>query len=128
MDTLRDGATQIVNTNKLLKTYNGITGLKTGTTDDAGCCITATAERDGLKPIAVVLGAATGKERFNDAAALLDFAFAGYASVSPQKPDDLPSLVEVSGAMSSELPVELNLNGSFLVEKGKEGEVISKPL
>ncbi len=126
MDTLRDGATQIVNTNKLLKTYNGITGLKTGTTDDAGCCITATAERDGLKPIAVVLGAATGKERFNDAAALLDFAFAGYASVSPQKPDDLPSLVEVSGAMSSELPVELNLNGSFLVEKGKEGEVISK--
>lgn len=126
MDTLRDGATQIVNTNKLLKTYNGITGLKTGTTDDAGCCISATAERDGLKPIAVVLGAATGKERFDDAAALLDYAFAGYASVAPQKPQDLPSVVEVNGAMSTELPVELNLSGSFLVEKGKESEVVSK--
>ena len=59
MDTLREGKTQIVNTNKLLKSYNGITGLKTGTTGGAGSCITATAQRDGLSLIGVVLGSAT---------------------------------------------------------------------
>ena len=56
MDSLRDGATQLINTNKLLKTYNGITGLKTGTTSRAGVCISASAERNGLRLIAVVLG------------------------------------------------------------------------
>lgn len=126
MDTLRDGKTQIVNTNKLLKTYNGITGLKTGTTDDAGCCITATAERDGFKPIAVVLGAATGKERFSDAAALLDYAFAGYTSVSPKLPEDCVSEVEVLGGMQKAIGVEVNLSGAFLIEKGKESEIQSK--
>ena len=79
LDNLRGGKTQIVNTNKLLKTYNGITGLKTGTTDDAGCCISATATRDGMSLIGVVLGADTGKQRFADAAALLDHGFANYA-------------------------------------------------
>ncbi len=64
MDTLRGGATQLVNTNKLLKSYRGITGLKTGTTGKAGVCISASAERDGLRLIAVVLGSASGKERF----------------------------------------------------------------
>ena len=63
-DTLRDGATQLVNTNKLLKSYSGITGLKTGTTSKAGVCISASAERNGLRLIAVVLGSASGKERF----------------------------------------------------------------
>lgn len=125
MDTLRDGATQIVNTNKLLKTYNGITGLKTGTTDDAGCCISATAERDGFKPIAVVLGAATGKDRFNDAAALLDYAFAGYTSVAPVLPEDCVSVVEVKNGMQKEVSVEVKLDGAFLVEKGKEGDIQS---
>lgn len=126
MDTLRDGKTQIVNTNKLLKTYNGITGLKTGTTSAAGCCITATAERNGFTPIAVVLGADTGKQRFADAAALLDYAFAGYTSVSPQEPEDLVDFVEIQNGMQKQLPVELNLDGAFLVEKGKESGIKSK--
>lgn len=126
MDTLRNGATQIVNTNKLLKTYNGITGLKTGTTDDAGCCISATAERDNLKPIAVVLGAATGKDRFNDAATLLDYAFAGYTGIAPVMPKDFISTVEVHNGMKKEVPVEVKLDGSFLVEKGKAGDIESK--
>lgn len=64
MDTLRGGATQLVNTNKLLKSYNGITGLKTGTTGKAGVCISASASRDDLRLIAVVLGSSSGKERF----------------------------------------------------------------
>ena len=76
MDTLRGGATQLVNTNKLLKSYSGITGLKTGTTGKAGVCISASAERDGLRLIAVVLGSASGKERFQAASALLDYGFA----------------------------------------------------
>lgn len=126
MDTLRDGKTQIVNTNKLLKTYNGITGLKTGTTNAAGCCITATAERNGFTPIAVVLGADTGKQRFADATALLDYAFAGYTSVSPQEPEDLVDFVEIQNGMQKQLPVELNLDGAFLVEKGKESGIKSK--
>ena len=77
-DTLRDGATQLVNTNKLLKSYNGITGLKTGTTSKAGVCIAASAERNGLRLIAVVLGSASGTERFQAATALLDYGFANY--------------------------------------------------
>ena len=72
MDELRDGKTQIVNTNKLLKSYNGITGLKTGTTSQAGSCISATAERDGLSLVAVVLGSETGTDRFKAAATLLE--------------------------------------------------------
>ena len=74
LDYLRGGETQIVNTNKLLKTYKGITGLKTGTTDDAGCCMAASAQRDGMTLLSVVLGCDTGKQRFADSAALLSFA------------------------------------------------------
>ena len=72
----------LVNTNKMLKTYRGITGLKTGTTGKAGVCISASAERDGLRLIAVVLGAASGKERFAAATALLDYGFANYESAA----------------------------------------------
>ena len=82
MDTLREGKTQIVNTNKLLKSYNGITGLKTGTTSGAGSCITATAQRDGMSLIGVVLGSASGKERFTDAASLLDYGFSKVKQIS----------------------------------------------
>ena len=126
MDTLRGGETQIVNTNKLLKTYDGITGLKTGTTDDAGCCISATAERNGFKPIAVVLGASSGKERFDDAAALLDYAFAGYASVTPTEPADMPKTAQVQNGMSKEVGTQVKLDGTFLVEKGKESKIKSE--
>lgn len=92
----RDGATQLVNTNKLLKTYNGITGLKTGTTSRAGVCISASAERNGLRLIAVVLGADSGKERFAAATALLDYGFANYENVTPQMPVDAPEAISVS--------------------------------
>ena len=71
-DSLRNGQTQLVNTNKLLKRYSGITGLKTGTTGGAGVCISASATRDGLTLIAVILGAPSSAERFQAATALLD--------------------------------------------------------
>ena len=88
MDTLRGGATQLVNTNKLLKSYRGITGLKTGTTGKAGVCISASAERDGLRLIAVVLGSASGKERFQAASTLLDYGCAHYESAAAALPSD----------------------------------------
>ncbi len=97
IDYLRGGKTQLVNTNKLLKTYKGITGLKTGTTDDAGCCISATATRDGMSLIGVVLGCDNGKQRFADAAALLDYGFANYSVKELSIPEDMP--VDASSAL-----------------------------
>lgn len=95
MDTLRGGATQLVNTNKLLKSYNGITGLKTGTTGKAGVCISASASRDDLRLIAVVLGSSSGKERFAAATSLLDYGFAMFESALVPIPADAPKILPV---------------------------------
>ncbi len=123
MDTLRDGKTQLVNTNKLLKTYNGITGLKTGTTSQAGSCISATAERDGLSLIAVVLGSKSGKDRFKDAAALLDYGFANYAMYTPKSPDEAFKDIAVTNGMSASVKTETEINGSFLIKKGGDKDI-----
>lgn len=84
MDSLRDGATQLVNTNKLVRFYSGTTGLKTGTTSKAGHCLSASAERDGLHLIAVVLGAASSTDRFESAKAMLNWGFANFETVTPK--------------------------------------------
>ena len=78
MESLRNGETQLVNTNKLVRFYAGTTGLKTGTTAKAGCCITASAERSGLHLIAVVLGADNSNDRFEGAKAMLNWGFAAF--------------------------------------------------
>lgn len=126
MDSVRNGKTQLVNTNKLLKSYKGITGLKTGTTGKAGSCISATAQRDGVSLIAVVLGSATTKDRFNAAATLLDYGFANWSVVKPKIPPEANAPVAVDNGM--EATVEPNVNGeeSLLVPKGKAGNVTSK--
>ena len=126
LDSLRGGETQIVNTNKLLRSYDGITGLKTGTTGDAGSCITATAQRDGLSLIAVVLGADSGKERFRDAAALLDYGFANYESRELSLNDEL-SPITVEGGMEDSVSISCEDSTSLTVPKG-EGEGIEKTL
>ena len=123
MDTLREGKTQIVNTNKLLKSYKGITGLKTGTTGGAGSCITATAQRDGLSLIGVVLGSATGKERFTDAAALLDYGFSNYMIYTPGLPEEALQPVPVANGMQSQVAVESAASGSVLLTKGREKDL-----
>ena len=84
MDSLRGGKTELVNTNRLVRTYKGITGLKTGTTAKAGHCVSATAKRDGLHLIAVVMGSNNSNDRFNGARAMLDWGFANYESVIPE--------------------------------------------
>lgn len=78
LDSLRNGETELNNTNKLVNTYNGITGLKTGTTSKAGFCLCATASRDGLNLVSVVLGAESSDDRFSKSAQLLDYGFANY--------------------------------------------------
>lgn len=79
MDSLRGGEFQLANTNKLIRFYDGATGLKTGSTSSAGYCVSATAERDGMELIAVVLKGSTSQQRFEDAKTMLNYGFSTYA-------------------------------------------------
>ena len=128
MDTLRGGKTQLVNTNKLLKSYPGITGLKTGTTGKAGVCITASAERDGLRLIAVVLGAASGKERFEAAKTLLDYGFAHYDSAEVTLPDDAPEELRVQRGTAETAALDYAAPERLLVPKGEGKDLQTKIL
>ena len=121
MDSVRGGETQLVNTNKLIRSYPGITGLKTGTTGEAGSCITATAEREGLSLIAVVLGADSTDHRFQDAAALLDYGFAGWKATVPESPVLEP--VPVARGMEPQVEPVLGEMPTLLLKAGEAGEV-----
>lgn len=123
LDNLRDGKTQIVNTNKLLKTYNGITGLKTGTTNDAGCCMSASAKRGDVSLVAVVLGCKTGKERFSDAAALLDYGFANISVKELKLPDDMPLELKVDGGMEKTVKLNCDSSSKVVVDKSNNVEI-----
>ena len=105
-DTLRGGATQLVNTNKLLRRYNGITGLKTGTTSGAGVCISASATRDGLELIAVVLGAPSSSDRFDAATTLLDYGFAAWSAAPVPEMPDRPLIIKVKGSAEESVPLD----------------------
>lgn len=126
IDTLRGGKTQIVNTNKLLKSYSGITGLKTGTTSQAGSCMSATAERDKTSLIAVVLGCDTGTHRFSDCAKLLDFGFANYMVKELSLSGGALTSVKVSCGMKSEVGVTCDISRSVLLPKGSGDGVESE--
>lgn len=119
MDTLRGGATQLVNTNKLLKSYSGTTGLKTGTTGKAGVCISASAERDGLRLIAVVLGAASGKERFQAASTLLDYGFSHFESAAAELPADAPLSLPVKRGTAESVALTYTAPERCLMPKGE---------
>lgn len=123
IDYLRNGETQIVNTNKLLKTYNGITGLKTGTTGQAGSCITATATRDNLSLISVVLGADTGTQRFKDASVMLDFGFASFEILSFDSSVLSEKSAPVKNGMKKEVPIECKGVSSMVIDKGAKTNV-----
>ena len=121
MDSVRNGETQLVNTNKLIRSYQGITGLKTGTTGQAGSCISATAQREGMELIAVVLGAESTDLRFQDAKALLDYGFAGWKTVTPEPPFLQPAAVE--GGMAQTVEVTAGEMPSLLLQAGEEAQV-----
>lgn len=106
MDSLRNGDTQLVNTNRLIRFYDGATGVKTGTTDNAGYCVSASAEKNGLSLIAVVMGCNDNDSRFNDAKALLDYGFKNYTFAPIPELEELPEPIPVKyGQIQSVEPV-----------------------
>ena len=123
IENIRGGKTQLVNTNKLIKSYKGITGLKTGTTGKAGSCISATGERDNVRLISVILGASDTKDRFSSASKLLDYGFANWAIVKPELPKDSLKSVKVINGMTDSVGTEVTLDSSVLVPKGKVKEI-----
>ena len=119
MDTLRGGETQLVNTNRMVRFYKGATGLKTGTTNGAGSCLSATATRDGLGLIAVVMGADTSDHRFAAARSLLDWGFASFMQAQLSPPENLLP-VPVTGGVQTQVEVVCRPpQEGILVEKGK---------
>ena len=123
MDTLRDGTFGLSNTNKLIRFYDGATGLKTGFTREAGYCISATAERDGMELIAVIMKGATADSRNADAKALLNYGFSTYTlvDVQPQEPlAPLPVTLGAADSVTLTLPPE---GHTLLVEKSRAGDL-----
>lgn len=123
MDSLRGGATELVNTNKLVRFYKGATGLKTGTTSGAGSCLSASATRDGLSLVSVVMGCPTSNDRFASARGLLDFGFANYESVTPPPLDDTLTPVKVLRGVSGSVTPKSKESKVFVVEKGKKEQL-----
>ena len=124
MDTLRDGKTELVNTNKLVRFYDGTTGLKTGTTTKAGCCVSASAERDGLHLVAVVMGSDNSDDRFNTAKAMLDYGFSTYTLFTPSVDMSLVRPVPVKGGRCDVSAVSFSGVEPILIRKGQEKEVV----
>ena len=124
MDTLRDGTFQLSNTNRLIFYYEGATGLKTGFTDTALYCLSATAERDGMELIAVVMHAPTSNDRFESCKALLNYGFANYA-ITPVYPEAIPPVEVILGGQDTVQPVTAR-ECSILLEKAKAGTVTTQ--
>ena len=120
MDTLRNGEFGLSNTNKLIHSYEGATGLKTGSTDGALYCLSATAERDGMELIAVILKAPTSAQRFAGAQALLNYGFASYGLAEIQTPGDL-ALIPVRLGAEKAVTARLEGETALLAEKEKLG-------
>lgn len=123
MDSLRDGATQLVNTNKLVRFYKGTTGLKTGTTSKAGHCLSASAERNGLHLIAVVMGSENSSDRFEGAKALLNYGFANYKTVTPQYDTNLVTPVRVIKGFTESITPETESILPITVKAGDENKI-----
>ena len=126
MDSLRNGETELVNTNRLIRFYEGATGLKTGTTSKAGYCISATAQREGMELVAVVLGSDNSTDRFEDAKKLLNWGFANYSIFEPQIDTSLITDVTVlCGEQDKITPVVKNPN-PILIKKGTENSITQR--
>ena len=126
MDTLRGGETELVNTNKLIRFYKGATGLKTGTTDGAGSCLSATAERDGLSLIGVVMGYPDSKTRNAAAKKLLDFGFANWKIVKPEKSEEIPESISVKKGIVDSVKLSAGEIPSVLIERKSEGKITTQ--
>ena len=124
MDTVRGGAFGLSNTNKMVRFYDGCTGLKTGFTSGAGYCLSASAQRDGLELIAVVMGSETSKDRFAACKSLLDYGFANYALYTPALQEGASVPVKL-GARESVGAVPGG-DVSLLVDKAQRGSITTE--
>ena len=123
MDSLRNGETGLVNTNKLVRYYTGCTGLKTGTTDGAGSCLSATATRDGVSLIAVSMGSETSNDRFASCRTLLDYGFASYENFTPVLDDQTLAPVPALGGQSEQVSISADIPEGILIPKGMADQV-----
>lgn len=126
MDTLRGGETELVNTNKLVRFYNGTTGLKTGTTNKAGSCVSASAKREDTHLVAVVMGSTNSDDRFNGAKEMLDWGFANFATLTPEIDTSLITDVNIIKGIEEKVKPEIPQANAVLIPKGKEGEIVQK--
>ena len=124
MDTVRDGAFGLANTNKLVRFYSGCTGLKTGFTSGAGYCLSASAQREGLELIAVVMGSETSQDRFGACRSLLDYGFANYALYTPELAAEAAVPVKL-GQQDSVAAVPAG-EQALLVDKGQRSSIKSE--
>lgn len=123
MDSLRDGKTELTNTNRLVRFYKGCTGLKTGSTDGAGCCLSASAERDGMELISVTLGSPNTDERFAAGRKLLDYGFANFALVKMTPPEEYLAPIPVAHGTAETVQPICEEPAAFLLKKGQEAGV-----
>jgi len=123
MDSLRGGSFGLSNTNRMVRYYDGCTGLKTGTTGKAGRCISATAERDGMELIAVVMNAASTDDRYDSARKMLDYGFANYSTAAVCPEDVLVPIPVILGKQGQVQPVPAE-EKSVLVDKRKKSKIV----
>lgn len=120
LDSLRNGKTELNNTNKMINKYNGMTGLKTGTTSNAGFCLCATATRDGISFVSVVLGAQTSDERFAVTQELLDYGFANYKLDNIKIDNSKLKTVKVKNGVDKSITPKCELNKELLLPKNSD--------
>ena len=124
MDTVRDGQFGLSNTNKLIRFYSGATGLKTGFTSGAGYCLSATAQREGMELIAVVMGCETSQKRTAACKAMLDYGFANFAVITPT-PEEVVT-VPVALGKSDRVAVKPARVGGLLIDKAQKASVTTQ--
>lgn len=120
LDSLRNGKTELNNTNKMINKYNGMTGLKTGTTSNAGFCLCATATRDGISFVSVVLGAQTSDERFALTQELLDYGFANYKLDNIKIDNSKLKTVKVKNGVDKSITPKCELSKKLLLPKNSD--------
>lgn len=123
MDSVRGGQMELVNTNKLVKFYKGCTGLKTGTTDGAGSCLSASATRGNLSLIAVVMGCTTSVDRFNSTKQLLDYGFNNFAMYKTNFSKDMVKPIPVKKGVTETVELDTTNYGDIIIPKGSEKDI-----
>ncbi|MST99918.1 D-alanyl-D-alanine carboxypeptidase family protein [Tissierella pigra] len=113
----------MVNTNRLIKEYDGTTGVKTGSTNEAGFCVSGSAKKGNLELVAVVMGATDSKTRFNEAKRMLDYGFANYDSAEIGKKGDILATIPVEKGKLEEVDIMLSKDSYVLLPKGKKGNI-----